>query len=1255
MRTLFLLTLLLCFCTSRAFAQDGTPDLTFNSADSGHYRGDGALGAVYVTLPLPDGKLLLGGYFVSYNGSKQQKLVRLHPDGRLDTTFNQGGTGVNGNAVRALALQPDGRILVAGELISYNGVPSQGVLRLHPDGSRDASFATAFIANAGVGLRALALQPDGKILIGGDQYSVGGVASRGISRLNADGSLDNSFTGAAGQGTVLSVALQSTGAILIGGSFEEYGGVTKRYLARLQPNGSLDAGFPAGPTPDASVSTIVPLAGDALYIGGSFGTPRPRLARLLADGSPDATFVPDPNHTQPTVLAVAPTADGKVLIGGLGNGLYRLLTNGTRDAAFNANAAIGGYIQYSGGTLGAQYNVAYAISALPGGSYIVGGEFSQYGDTVVNGIVRISAAGYRDGSFNRGSGANNGILAAAPQGDGKLVVAGYFTAFNEKTVNGITRLLPDGTPDPAFNVNGRGVKWDAAMGEIQATVVQPDGAILIGGNINRYNGAVVRHLARLLPNGYLDNSFNPGGTGVGGGTVSAIALQPDGKILIGGSFNQYNGHFTRLVARLLPDGSVDPAFTAPFSGANAYEVDAVRVHPDGKLVVTGNFELFSSGVRRHVVRLLPDGSVDATFGIVNNRVHGIEVQADGKLLLAGEFSQYNNTGVSALIRINTDGTVDPSFAAMPAGTRFGPVLALPGGKLLAVATGYFGGDTTRILRLNADGTLDPTFAPVLASRPPGSALANYPLIRLALQADGPLLAYGLFTQLNGTGRNRVARIGNTVAPQLTLGNVTPLTLCAGSNIQVPFQHYGLPAGSIITVQLSDASGSFASPVAIGSSTGTAQGIITAGIPAGTAAGTGYRLRLVSGALLSADNGADIAISAAASQPTWNGAVSTDWNDARNWCGGVPAAGTDALIPAGAARVPLVSNNAQVRHLTVAAGATLSMNTVSYMTLFGNLTVQGNFAASGGLNFRGTTPQSVSALTVARMEVNGAGVQLAGPVTLTGALTLTQGHITLGDQDLTLSGPVAFGSPAAHVITNGTGALRVTGASGIYNFPVGAAAATYNPITITDYTGRSFRVQVRNSIAPAITSPLRGVNRTWIVTPSAASATPASVQLTYADAEGNAQFVPGAAMDGAIHNGSGWNLLPAGGLTVSGTPAQRFATFSTAQFGPVVVGNAGAIGMTTALDPRTVFDGSASLRPALVRGASTELLVRTPQATRVTWQLLDAGGAVLRTFEQVLRPGDNRHPLATGALPAGVYGLVGTTSKGQRIVLRLVKQ
>ena len=214
--------------------------------------------------------------------------------GSLDMSLNTTGVGAGG-IVYSVVMQPDGKLVIGGAFTTYNDTDAPRIARLNIDGSLDTSFTPnggvdigTFPANAGVYPHGLLLQPDGKILIAGPFENVDGVSRNGIARLNTDGTLDTTFdpgTGADDHTRVLDMALQNDGKVLIGGEFNSINGTARTKLARLNSNGKLDTGFKVDL--DGTVRHILILADGKLLISGQFssvnGTTRGKIARLNPD------------------------------------------------------------------------------------------------------------------------------------------------------------------------------------------------------------------------------------------------------------------------------------------------------------------------------------------------------------------------------------------------------------------------------------------------------------------------------------------------------------------------------------------------------------------------------------------------------------------------------------------------------------------------------------------------------------------------------------------------------------------------------------------------------------------------------------------------------------------------------------------------------------------------------------------------------------------------------------------------------------
>lgn len=362
-----------------------------------------------------------------------------------------------------------------------------------------------------------------------------------------------------------------------------------------------------------------------------------------------------------------------------------------------------------------------------------------------------------DPSFNPGAGANDRLFCAALQPDGKLLIAGEFTAYNGVLRKGIARLNADGSLDASFNPG------DGPEFVIYCLAVQPDGKILAGGQFNTFNGAPAGMIVRLNPDGSIDGGFN---TGSGADwIVFSIALQPDGRILVGGNFTQFNGAPRNGIARLNTDGSLDAAFdpgTGLGSTGIATAISDFVVQPDGRILIGGSFNSYNGVPRNSIARIHPNGSLDASFdpgsgaqfGFVG--VNDMVLQPDGKVVLGGDFTMYNGVLRSYLARVNPDGSLDASFVPGLGPDSWVNAIALqPDGRV--VVGGFFNSfdDVLRngLLRVNADGTLDAGY-----DTGTGMALLDENVFDLVLQPDGRVVAAGEFTQYDGTPRNNIVRV-----------------------------------------------------------------------------------------------------------------------------------------------------------------------------------------------------------------------------------------------------------------------------------------------------------------------------------------------------------------------------------------------------------------------------------------------------------------------------------------------------------------
>jgi len=252
----------------------------------------------------PDGKILAGGSGWIPMGTNTETgqiavrwgIIRYNPDGSFDDAFNRSGEGLNNMQVFSMALQQDGKILIGGVFGSYNSTVRQNLARLNPDGSLDADFLAAAGTNWISGgendlgmITQVAVQPDGRILIGGYFTNVWGAVRRGVARLNSDGSLDPSFDPGDNireQGeVVLALVIQPNGRIVVGGSFSFSAELYRPGLTRLNRDGSLDRSFiPTGPPLVGEGPLCVVLTPDGyLVTGQSQGSSNGTVKRLVGD------------------------------------------------------------------------------------------------------------------------------------------------------------------------------------------------------------------------------------------------------------------------------------------------------------------------------------------------------------------------------------------------------------------------------------------------------------------------------------------------------------------------------------------------------------------------------------------------------------------------------------------------------------------------------------------------------------------------------------------------------------------------------------------------------------------------------------------------------------------------------------------------------------------------------------------------------------------------------------------------------------
>ncbi|MGC2239017.1 MAG: FG-GAP-like repeat-containing protein, partial [Pyrinomonadaceae bacterium] len=688
------------------------------------------------TIVQPDGKIIATGSFSVANNVYKKNIVRFNADGTLDPTFNAPfllSTGVINNitgfpfAIQSIALQSNGKILLAGQF----DFPRQGLIRLNPDGSMDTAFNSQplvvdlqigyyvqvmpddsmyysgrrggqqgleYIERADsngipfqesqVAAHKFLVQPDGKVLI----YSF---ILKSIRRLDATLTFTPSYDQSFPEVSVFanaqvygvnSMLLQPDGKIILGGEFTTVNGFNFKNLVRLNSNGSIDASFNINAVgPNRYIKSMLLMPDGKLLVAGNFtsynGALKSKFALLNADGTLVSSFAV-PNNLW-IVYDLDFASDGKILASG---------TN---------------------------FGIPTQSNPNPGGN----------GST--QNFMKISTDGTPDDAFQPKIGENGRGYVVRVQPDNKILVGGDFTTPNSIERKFLVRFNPDGTVDTGFNQTI--IKTPVNMLDIL-----PDGKILAGGNPGIFESG--NGIYRLNPDGSTDQGINS--------TVDAwdLRAQPDGKSLIA-----KNNYIIRQ--------NVNASQDALVSVTQNTTINAIALQPDGKILIGGTFSDVAGVPRGRIARLNADMTLDTTFnppGGANNLVFQILVQQDGKILIGGNFNAVNfDSTKKYLARLNSDGSLDTSFSPN-LDLRLSCFKLEPGGKILIAGfpiTGAIDSAPGKLIKLNPDGTTDSSFNPALN--------INLRISNFDFQSPGKIVIVGFFTYVNGVSSVGIARLLNT--------------------------------------------------------------------------------------------------------------------------------------------------------------------------------------------------------------------------------------------------------------------------------------------------------------------------------------------------------------------------------------------------------------------------------------------------------------------------------------------------------------
>jgi uncharacterized delta-60 repeat protein len=737
-------------------AAPGDLDLTFSGdgkLTDWLSRGDDSANGVAIQ---PDGKILVAG-----TSNSDFAVARYNIDGSLDATFGTGGkvtTDFNSSYdwANAIAIQPDGKIVVAGKS-GGGGEPDFALVRYNSDGSLDTSFGsngkvTTDIDSGAEEAYSVAIYSDGKIVAGGRRstYDSGGTNDFAVVRYNTDGSLDTTFDSdgkvttdiPSAYDVAYSVAIQTDGKIVAAGrSHNPSIGGSNFTLVRYNVDGSLDSSFDG----DGKVTTQVGSASseartvaiqpDGKIVAAGSAVSGFGLVRYSSNGSPENIITTQNTNDRAESVAIQP--DGKIVAAGGSNDQFavvRLNANFSIDTAFGTNGRVTTPI--------GSYAWAHQIAVQTDGKIVATGYGSGDGNSADFVVVRYDANGSLDTSFD-GDGKvttdfgffqGNALYDTAIQADGKIVAAGEvrtFAAFDWGSDFVLLRYNSDGSPDTTFGSGTGKVRTDmGSRGEqARAVAIQPDGKIVVAGeSSDQDDNSCCFALARYNVDGSLDATFGVGGRVITGslgisGAASDVVIQPDGKIVAAGNSNEVNypnGGFA--VYRYNSNGSLDTSFDG-----------------DGRVITPiGSSIAFATTVR---------------------------IQPDGKIVAAGFSIDGSYRNEFAVVRYNGDGSLDTTFdgdgivttqTSQQDEVYFSSVIQ-PDGKIIVAGSRSINSNETgfALIRYNGNGSLDTTFG---AGGVVTTQVGLHSGARaVALQPDGKIVASGSSSGVGNSGDFAVVR------------------------------------------------------------------------------------------------------------------------------------------------------------------------------------------------------------------------------------------------------------------------------------------------------------------------------------------------------------------------------------------------------------------------------------------------------------------------------------------------------------------
>lgn len=351
------------------------------------------------------------------------------------------------------------------------------------------------------------------------------------------------------------------------------------YTLFFSQAGNLDSSFAPETSNYSNIRCFTIQSDNKIVIGSDayIGQPIPikAIARLNSDGSLDTNFDPPNIFNNFLIFTLAEQSDGKIIVGGWDNNsgtkhyISRLNADGSIDSSFNIGTGAN--------------DIVRSIVIQTDGKIIVAGDFTFFNGQIAKYIIRLNSDGSIDNSFIPLSGPNNKITSSTILQNGKIIIQGIFSSYDNIARNNIARLNADGTIDTTFNPAITSYDF------IYSNVVEANNGDVLFGAYFSFNGTSKQRIVRIKTDGTLETNFNL--ENATDSPIYSISLQNDQKIIIGGDFSQCNGVSRKSLARLNSDGSIDNSFNVG-TGANS-TVSSIISTNENFAFISGGFSNYN--------------------------------------------------------------------------------------------------------------------------------------------------------------------------------------------------------------------------------------------------------------------------------------------------------------------------------------------------------------------------------------------------------------------------------------------------------------------------------------------------------------------------------------------------------------------------------------------------------------------------------------------------------------------------------------